>query len=66
MNNPKLKPCPFCGGNAKVETYKHPYGHTMYWVGCANEKCDVFPETPGYSERRNAVRSWNKRALQDE
>lgn len=57
MVNPSLKPCPFCGGKAKLIRF-----HGERAVSCANEAgCPVNPMTPFVSEDE-AVRAWNDRA----
>lgn len=51
-----LKPCPFCGGEAILESNKLRYG-TIYSAYC--QKCGA--ETTGFSEHE-AVAAWNRRA----
>lgn len=56
----RLKPCPFCGGEARLRYFK-PLG----WVQC--KKCgatsaavsDYYEETDG---KEQAVAAWNRRA----
>ncbi len=50
----KLKPCPFCGGEAKV--VKADITYTVMCIQC--------PATIGrqwYAERKEAVEAWNRR-----
>ena len=51
MKDKKLKPCPFCGGEAEV------LDHINYYVGCSN--CGV--STKGYGKEIKAVTAWNTR-----
>ena len=48
----RLKPCPFCGGEAEM------MGITFVYVKCLN--CGV--ETMGYREEDEAAGTWNRRA----
>jgi len=41
MIAPKLKPCPFCGGEASATP--DPSHSTGWEVGCFSGKCDVEP-----------------------
>lgn len=58
MNN-KLKPCPFCGGKARLKTIGDGY-----FVDCALEKgfCAVIPCTWDYETAEVAIEAWNRRA----
>ena len=57
----KLKPCPFCGGEAEVDILEHQYRGfpKTYGVMCLNCNCgtDWFFET-----EEEAVAAWNRRA----
>lgn len=60
----KLKPCPFCGSDAKlVENYQ---GQVK--IKCTNLVCGVSPggwfDDP-YGDARYAVYAWNKRCRED-
>ena len=55
--NKKLKPCPFCGGEAIVRSYSVDNDKYSI-VTCI--KCDV--ETPMYEFRSDAIKAWNRRA----
>ena len=57
MSEPKLKPCPFCGGEAKLINILNYYGD-IYWVKC--EECNA--ETPSDFEKDEAIAAWNRRA----
>ena len=52
----ELKPCPFCGGGAKI--HKHPtFG---YYVSCtAYHLCGA--KTRAWGEVKSAVATWNRR-----
>lgn len=57
----ELKPCPFCGGEAKA--YVRDYGDTHYWrVSCSSDKCGVNPVTNVYHTEAEAIDAWNTRA----
>lgn len=59
--NEKLKPCPFCGGEAVLENaeqYTTCKGwNSVYGVECQN--CSV--QTRGFLTRQEAINSWNTR-----
>ena len=50
----KLKPCPFCGGEAEVE------GERIFWVSC--QKCWV--ETSSFNTLEEAIEAWNRRVCE--
>ena len=63
MSETKLKPCPFCGGGAELESKDVSWDHqhvggtfTVFWVSCY--KC--FSRT-GEFDRHVAIRRWNRR-----
>lgn len=67
MSEIKLKPCPFCGGEANIqldinERYDSDYEDyreiEMYAVGCP--RCSI--GTQFYSNRNNAIKCWQQRA----
>ena len=49
-----LKPCPFCGGEARVRAYPHDYAICCY-------KCDASTRK-FFPTREEAERAWNRRA----
>ena len=61
MDEIKLKPCPFCGGKAKVvsDTY---WGTERFRVRCSTDGfCAVNPVTCYFDSEMAAVIAWNKR-----
>ena len=56
----KLKPCPFCGGEAEIV---YTEWCALYSVRCSteNQNCEVMPETRGCPVEREAVEVWNRR-----
>ncbi len=62
----ELKPCPFCGGKAKLYPCRKPNGNGLfrdylYTVVCSNDNCHG---KPSYETREEAVKAWNKRIKQ--
>lgn len=64
MSELKLKPCPFCGGEAVLMKVTFTAGMS-YYVRCGNGKCAVFPITKSYSTDDEAIEVWNMRANDD-
>lgn len=55
----ELKPCPFCGGNAKiVEGYDCLLGETVYYIECCDCKATFLD---GNDNRENEIKKWNRR-----
>lgn len=48
MTTTKLKPCPFCGGDALL------HGSTVFWTACS--KCRV--SFPSFFTKRGATNAW--------
>lgn len=65
----KLKPCPFCGGEAQInERYRSGTpNRKMYWVSC--KACGISQQhdnTSGYRYRSKAIEKWNRRKPMEE
>ena len=56
MSEPKLKPCPFCGGEAKVKAYSNGFD-IWFWVMC--DDCRVAQDgiRNGYYGEEQAVKA---------
>ena len=60
----ELKPCPFCGGAARLREYRtfneriHGLA-TRYYVQC--EVCRIEVPTLGYESDDEVVKAWNRR-----
>ena len=56
----KLKPCPFCGGEATLIDD----GFGRYFVECSMSDgiCKVIPRTWSYDTKEEAIEAWNRRA----
>lgn len=57
----KLKPCPFCGGEAFMDEGIDADGATVYRIGCAHLICGMCPRTVNYS-KEDTIEAWNRRA----
>ena len=56
---PELKPCPFCGGEARVERDSF----SGSYVGCLNDECLGFLGLGWiYETEEEAIDAWNRRA----
>ncbi len=60
-----LKPCPFCGGNGKIEQ-DHYAGKTTYLPMCENYNngCWGMQEN-WFDTEAEAIAAWNRRAEDD-
>ena len=54
MKETELKPCPFCGGEAR----RYNGNHDMHGVVC--KKCNA--KVYGYANQASATKAWNRRA----
>lgn len=54
MGGPRLRPCPFCGSDAKM-----CHGHSHYYARCTNQECLV--KTRRYRDMTEAIIAWNRR-----
>jgi Lar family restriction alleviation protein len=57
----KLKPCPFCGGDAKLKKVDELIVD-MYFVCCGNTNCQTYARTAYQATKEMAVKVWNRRA----
>ena len=63
MSKTKLKPCPFCGGEAEIVYALHDYN--LWGVRCKN--CDASVECSIEEDsEENAVKAWNTRKPVDD
>lgn len=64
-SKPKLKPCPFCGGEAQLlRISKLPNGVEEWFVSCGSDSCDLYPHsTIPYASAEIAAAAWNRRAV---
>ena len=61
MDEIKLKPCPFCGAEAKISKEKQ-YRANPYYVICINTECDCYAMTQRFATPYLAMKAWNRRA----
>lgn len=54
----KLKPCPFCGGEAKIMKMGYPH-----WVYCLQCGAKVHG---GTISEKDSIKAWNRRAERNE
>lgn len=56
----ELKPCPFCGGEAKVKAYSNGYN---IWFRVMCDDCGVAQDgiRNGYYGEEQAIEAWNRR-----
>ena len=59
----ELKPCPFCGGPAKVHRQMDVIkGETKgYFVNCNKKGCPIFATTRVRRKKTQAITEWNTR-----
>ena len=66
INDPKLKPCPFCGEDAAIWYYPASARinrKDSYYVGCTNDNCGCEMEhSGGWKTYDDAVNAWNRRS----
>lgn len=59
VRNPDvLKPCPFCGGVAKIRFFERKY----YRVSCEDVECECVAESGYHLSEKEAIDAWNRRA----
>jgi len=61
MSEPKLKPCPFCGGEAVLKKVPNTL-ITPYYVRCDNKECAMWVATCNRGTAEEAIELWNRRA----
>ena len=59
---PELKPCPFCGGEAKVHFYPELGGRFAVMCESDFSVCNVKPRTGWFRAKKKATEAWNRRA----
>ena len=57
MPDDRLKPCPFCGSEAKMKSIVYPF-MTLCWVRCEN--CNAEINNPR-NNVEDAIEDWNRR-----
>lgn len=56
---PKLKPCPFCGGEARYSRQGNYWDPVRMWeAGCVNGHA----LSPGFDTQEQAAEWWNRRS----
>ena len=55
----KLKPCPFCGGEARIQSQFYDY--MRFWGECKDCKASAYVKAPDDDNRKGAIKAWNKR-----
>ena len=60
----KLKPCPFCGGEAAIGDTIDENGVLVYTVGCHKCKIAIAKQRDGYfwQRKKEAIVAWNRRS----
>jgi len=64
MDCPDLKPCPFCGSEAKFIEQPTPcgrFGEPEYDVACSTPGCFVYQGADWYLDMKTAADMWNDR-----
>lgn len=54
-----LLPCPFCGGDPMIQSYKR-YG-PWFRVRCGGDGCPIYPVTNSRRTLTEAAADWNQR-----
>lgn len=55
-----LRPCPFCGGKARIQELPPPI-HYKYRAECGSSSCELFPFTNWKRKKQEAIEVWNRR-----
>jgi Lar family restriction alleviation protein len=62
----KLKPCPFCGGEAELFEIKGANSDLIaYMVGCIEGSCEIRPSIQKQLDKEGTIELWNRRADND-
>jgi len=63
MEKQGLKPCPFCGGDAKEHDSMSIGGRKTYYIMCTKDGCRICPYTRWWDsdKRKDAIKAWNRR-----
>lgn len=63
--NEKLKPCPFCGGEAKIkyDSFQNRRGKikSVVLISCKELNCTIRPKTQWHIRKDEAIEAWNRR-----
>lgn len=62
----KLKPCPFCGGKAKLRKNEFFRVADWWYVACDNPHCGAYVETVVRPTQQDVVEIWNARCEKGE
>ena len=54
----ELKPCPFCGGDAKIV---YDDNKKWFFITCGNEDCDLIVQGMWHTDLKKAIEEWNRR-----
>ena len=60
MSEEKLKPCPFCGGEASVYETGYMYSAPQYYICC--DECGSGIAV--FNTEQDAIEAWNRRVPQ--
>lgn len=56
-----LKPCPFCGGNARI--WQDPSTRTAWFIGCDDAEQDCLGSVHWAGTQAEAIAAWNARTV---
>lgn len=57
----ELKPCPFCGGKARLEAIDFDDGDSTWWVLCSVCGAETDEYSGGTEAAADAIKAWNNR-----
>ena len=61
----ELKPCPFCGGEARIYMNDSDLDNILYYCICTNDNgCGVLPITLDHYSKEEAAAAWNTRHVE--